>query len=112
MPAGHIYCDYEHYSFASVGIRCEIRSLIRPLPPRPKDCRDAVWAAGYFLTRTGRATVLCIGDTVYSPRARVLAYGTMYRVDTFACTSRRAGLTCMNTAGHGFFLSRVHSYAF
>jgi hypothetical protein len=111
MPRGEIYCAYQHYSFAPIGIRCEIRSLIRPLPPRPKGCRDAVWGAGYFLPRAGRASVLCIADTVYDPKARVLAYGTTYRVGGFICSSKATGLTCKNVAGRGFFISPRHSYA-
>ena len=37
---------------------------------------------------------------------RVLGYGTSWARDGFRCTSRAVGLTCTNTRGHGFFLSR------
>lgn len=55
---------------------------------------------------TGRATASCAGDTVYNPRARILAYGETWRRGGFRCTSRTAGLTCTNRSDHGFFLSR------
>ena len=39
MPSGNIFCAYEHYSFAPIDLRCEIRSKIRPLPrPRQQAC--------------------------------------------------------------------------
>jgi Family of unknown function (DUF6636) len=112
MPSGNIYCAYEHYSFAPIDLRCEIRTGISPLPPRPKSCGDAVWGAGYSIRRTGPAHVLCISDTVYDPKARVLRYGTTRRFGVFTCSSGTAGLRCTNASGHGFFVSREHSYAF
>jgi hypothetical protein len=111
MPSGNIYCAYEHYSFAPVGLRCEIRSGIVPLPHRPAWCH-AAWGAGYDLGRHGRASVLCISDTIADPKARVLSYGTTWRRDTFVCTSKVTGLRCSNGDGHGFFLSREHSSPF
>jgi len=42
-----------------------------------------------------------------SAARRVLRYGQTVRLGRrLSCTSRRAGLTCRNLAGHGFFLSR------
>ena len=35
LPSGNIYCAYEHYSFAPIDLRCEIRTGVRPLPPKP-----------------------------------------------------------------------------
>ena len=112
MPSGNIYCGYVKVSFAPTELRCEIRSHVRPLPPRPKACGDAVWGAGYSMGRLDRPSVLCITDTIYSPTARVIPYGSTYRRDVFTCLSRAAGLRCTNGAGHGFFLSREHSYSF
>ena len=111
-PSGNIYCAYEHYDFAPFALRCEIRSGVKPLPPRPKACGDAVWGAGYSMRQTGRAYVLCITDTVYDPKAKVFAYGTTWRGGGFTCTSRTTGLRCANRSGHGFFLSRQRSFSF
>jgi Family of unknown function (DUF6636) len=112
MPSGNIFCAYEHYSFAPIDLRCEIRSGVKPLPRRPKACGDADWGGGYSMRRTGRAYVLCITDTIYDPTAKVFAYGTTWRGGGFICTSRTTGLRCTNRARHGFFLSRQHSFAF
>ena len=112
MPSGNIFCAWEHYSFAPVDLRCEIRSGVKPLPPRPKACGDAYWGGGYSMRRTGRAYVLCITDTIYDPKAKVLAYGSTWHGGGFTCTSETAGLRCTNPRGYGFFLSKEHSFAF
>ena len=112
MPSGNIFCAYEHYDFAPVDLRCEIRSKIRPLPPRPASCRDAAWGEGYSMRQRGPAHVLCITDTIYDPKAKVLAYGTTRQFGVFRCSSSAAGLRCVNATGNGFFLSKQHSYTF
>lgn len=87
-------------------LRCEIRSLLSPLPKRPAVC-DLDWGYGLEMASTGRASVLCAGDTIRRPgRVAVVAYGTTWRKRGFTCRSARVGLTCRNTSGHGFFLSR------
>jgi hypothetical protein len=111
MPSGNIYCAYEHYSFAPKDLRCEIRSGVKPLPPKPSWC-DVDWGAGYAMRQTGLAHILCVGDTIYDPKAKVLAYGRTWTGGGFSCTSQAAGLRCTNPRGHGFLLSRRHSYAF
>jgi Family of unknown function (DUF6636) len=112
MPSGNIYCAYEHYSFAPVDLRCEIRSKLKPLPPRPASCGDAVWGAGYSMRERGPARVLCITDTVFSPKATVLAYGTTKQFGVFRCSSSLKGLRCVNSTGNGFFLSKEHSFTY
>ena len=87
-------------------LRCEIASLLRPLPPRPAAC-DVDWGYGISLGRTGRARVLCAGDTIRrTGSVRLLAYGTTWRRGGFRCSSARTGLRCANASAHGFFLSR------
>jgi hypothetical protein len=61
---------------------------------------------------TGRVHVTCHGDTAIDPHARVLRYGTTWRGGGFTCTSKTTGLRCRNRSGHGFFMSRQHSYRF
>jgi hypothetical protein len=111
MPSGNIYCAYEHYSFAPIDLRCEIRSGVKPLPPRPRTC-NADWGAGYAMRQTGRPYVLCISDTIYDAKARVFPYGTTWRGGAFSCSSKTTGLRCTNRSGHGFFVSRERSFAF
>jgi hypothetical protein len=87
-------------------LQCEIGSLLNPRPKRPASC-DVDWAYGLTLTSTGRTAVLCAGDTIRRQgRRAVLSYGTTWRKRGFTCRSESVGLTCRNTAGHGFFLSR------
>lgn len=112
MPSGNIFCAYEHYDFAPFDLRCEIRSGVKPLPPRPRSCGDAAWGEGYSMRRTGRAYVLCISDTIYDPKAKVLQYGTTWRGGSFTCSSSAKGLRCTNQSAHGFFLSRARWRSF
>jgi hypothetical protein len=101
-PSGNIGC------IASIDpeyLRCDIRSGLQPRPPEPKDCHLG-WGDSLSMSRTGRAGYVCHGDTVFDPHARALAYGSTFTFASFRCTSRTAGLTCRNAAGHGWFLSR------
>jgi hypothetical protein len=103
-PSRNIACGW--FSGLGGSLRCEIRSLLRPTPPRPASC-DVDWGYGLAMGRTGRARVLCAGDTVRrTGSVRILAYGTTWRRGGFRCTSERTGLTCRNASGRGFFLSR------
>ena len=107
-PSGNIACawfaDFDQPS--RTFLRCEVISLLRPMPKRPSSC-DVDWGYGLSLASTGRASVLCAGDTIRrTGRRAVLAYGTTWRKRGFTCRSESVGLTCRNAAGHGFFLSR------
>lgn len=88
-------------------LRCEIGSLLAPMPKRPAAC-DVDWGYGLSMTHTGPARVLCAGDTIrHVPgTGAVLAYGRTWRKRGFTCRSAAVGLTCRNASGHGFFLSR------
>jgi hypothetical protein len=103
-PSGNIGC------IASTGptyLRCDIKSGLRPRPPKPSDCRHLAWGDSLGMTGTGRPIFVCHGDTVFVPSARVVAYGHTIKVGPFRCTSQSSGLTCRNRAGHGWFLSRT-----
>lgn len=105
-PSGNIGCVY-----ADTQLRCDIRSGIPHPPPRPKNC-DLDWGGGYGLNATGRAYVMCAGDTAIDPHARPIPYGTSWHAGAFRCTSDVAGLRCTNRSRHGFFLSKDPSYTF
>ena len=107
-PSHNIGCVY---SSSPASLRCDIRSGLKPAPPKPRGCMND-WKFGYSVDPTGRAHTVCAGDTVFSPSARVVRYGTTWRGGAFACKSSRSGLRCRNRSGHGFFLSRQHSYRF
>jgi hypothetical protein len=102
-PSGNIHCAYTS-GFGPTFMRCDIRSHLRPAPSG--SCTEGVYGESVGMTRTGRAHVLCISDTVYNPRARVLPYGTSWSYNGFRCVSRSTCLTCTNLRGHGFLLSR------
>jgi uncharacterized protein DUF6636 len=109
MPSKNVYCA--EIGGARATLRCDIRSGVKPLPPKPASCKFD-WGAGFTLGRRGRARISCVSDSVYDASARVLRYGTTWRRDGFTCVSRVVGLRCRNAGGHGFFLSRQRSYRF
>jgi hypothetical protein len=89
-------------------LRCDILSGLKPKPRRACDLD----LTGFAMNPRGRAAVVCAGDTAVDRRAKVLRYGARWSRGGFTCTSRRTGLRCRNRSGHGFFLSRAHSYRF
>ena len=107
-PSHNIGCVY---SGSPQNLRCDIRSGLKPPPAKPRGCMND-WTFGYQAGPRGRARTVCAGDTVFSHRARVVKYGTTWRRGAFTCKSRTTGLRCKNKSGHGFFLSRQHSYRF
>ena len=100
MPSGNIACGYIT-GFGPVTLRCDILSGLRPEPRRP--C-ELDWT-GLSMGR-GTARPTCAGDTVYDRRARVLKYGSVWKRGPFTCISLLIGLSCANSTGHGFFLSK------
>lgn len=106
-PSGNIGCIYSKDG-ASVFLRCDIATGIKPAPNKPRSC-ELDYGSGYSMADTGRARVVCAGDTVLH-QGPVLKYGTTWRRGGFTCTSRSTGLRCTNRSRHGFFLSRAHSY--
>ena len=110
-PSGNIGCLYSRSEDDPAFLRCDILSGLRPVPRGGASCElDFGHAVG--MSRTGRAHGICAGDTVIDRRARVLAYGRVWRRGGFRCVSRTRGLTCTNVRGRGFFLSRERSRLF
>jgi Family of unknown function (DUF6636) len=110
-PSGNIGCVFSSGFGSPADLRCDIRSRLRPRPHRPRGC-DLDWGDSYEMKATGRVDVTCHGDTAILPNARVLRYGKRWSSHGLACRSRKVGLRCSNRSGHGFFLSRQHSYRF
>jgi hypothetical protein len=101
-PSGNIGCIY---SDGPNYLRCDIRSGLKPTPRHPSGCRED-YGDSLSMNGTGRAHLVCHGDTALEPSARVVAYGGSIRVGPFTCKSRTTGLTCTNASGRGWFLSR------
>jgi len=107
-PSHNVGCVYDTLN---LHLRCDIRSGLKPAPHKPSGCQND-WTFGYQMDPAGRAHKVCAGDTVLSVNARVVRYGTTWRGGPFTCKSSGSGLRCKNRIGHGFFLSRQHSYRF
>jgi hypothetical protein len=104
-PSGNIGCAlYEG------GARCDIRKRDWSPPPRPAKCpKQTGYGQGVEVAHAGEASFVCAGDTALDPTSSSLSYGTASEVGGSECISRKNGVTCVNRAGHGFFLS-IQSY--
>lgn len=100
MPSRNIACLYD-----SGKIRCDIYSGLKP---EPKKACKYFWK-GVELDGKGKASFLCIIDTIQVPNAPVLHHGQTWSRGSIVCTSSVRGLRCHNDSGHGFFLSREKS---
>jgi hypothetical protein len=104
-PSGNIGCV-----LFEGGARCDIRKRDWSPPARPASCpKEVDFGQGIEVSRSGEASFVCAGDTALDPTASALAYGTASRIGGSECISRSNGVTCVNQAGHGFFLS-IQSY--
>ena len=95
----------------STSLRCDILSGLKPRPARARGC-TLDWGFGYIMVETGKPSLTCAGDSANDPHAKTIPYGVTWRIGPFICTSKRTGLHCQNRTGHGFFLSRAHSFRF
>jgi hypothetical protein len=111
-PSSNIGCLYSSEpGGGGPNLRCDILSGLKPAPKRPKGC-TLDWKYGYRLRPKGPALTVCAGDTAVNRRAKAIPYGSKWSRGGFTCFSRKAGLRCRNRSGHGFFLSKRHSYRF
>lgn len=97
FQSGNIACLYD-----SGKLRCDIYSGVKPEPA--KTCKF-YWKAA-MLNSDGKATWLCVIDSIYNAKAPVLKRGQTCHRDGITCAHRFRGLRCHNGVGHGFFLSR------
>jgi len=109
---GKIGCQFgSGGSLPRAVLRCDIRGGLKPRPPRPKRCApnaqfDTDWAQGIILQTTGRAQIVCAGDTTLGARGRLLRKGSLWRRGGISCHMRAAQtLVCENARGRGFVLS-------
>lgn len=107
-PSGHINCIYGHEPGT---VECQIPQPDRPIRPKPRNC-DLDWGGTFSLSRSGQAKMLCVGDAVSSPDSRVLPYGQTLRGNGWQCASQRSGMTCTNSQGRGFEISRQRQRLF
>jgi hypothetical protein len=105
-PSGNINCAY-----TNPWLRCDIRSGLRPKPQKPASC-GFDWGQTYLLSRVSGTRIGCVSDSVFSPTARVVPYGSRWSREGIVCFSKTSGLRCASRAGRGFFMSRLRSYRF
>jgi hypothetical protein len=88
-------------------VRCDARSHTWQFA-RPRNCpTETDYGQGLFVTRrSSRGGVVCAGDTALGAKL-ILRYGHSIRRGTIRCASARAGITCRNARGHGFFIART-----
>jgi hypothetical protein len=104
-PSGNIRC----FATARQGgvVECSIDSGLKPPAPRGTCDLDQ---NGLVLHADGGAAPDCRGDPTpagLDPKIPALAYGKIWHgLGVLVCISRVTGLTCRNSRGHGFFLSR------
>jgi hypothetical protein len=104
-PSGNIGCVMSEGS-----ARCDIRKRDWAPLPRPASCpKQTDYGQGLQVAHGGHPSFVCAGDTALEPGLASLSYGTASRVDGSECISREGGVTCVNQAGHGFFIS-IQSY--
>lgn len=104
LPSGNIYCALVEGD--NTYLRCEIKSLLNPLPPQEgSDSCEFDWGIGLLLSQAGEPSILCASDSI-ADIENVLEYGNSWQKDGFTCESATEGLRCNNSADHGFFLSR------
>ena len=111
-PSKNIVCAYYSATGTPATLECGVASGLHPPAPKPPSPCPKVIDPAFNRIRIGargRPYGFCSGDAgvlALAGRANVLAYGKTWSKGPFRCTSATTGLTCKNTAGHGFFLSR------
>jgi hypothetical protein len=112
-PSRSVYCDYRYGGAGKAYryVRCGFRGSLVPPEPKPRGgCRVVDYVGNrVVLHQTGRGrTEPCAGDAgpFADPQAaRTVPLGTTWHGGPFSCSSSQAGMTCRNSAGHGFFLA-------
>ena len=110
-PSGNIHCGYFDNDGNAI-VRCDIKSYTPTTRKRPADC-DLDWGFAFEIgARAKRGIILCAGDTVISPQAGTLSYGTSWKRKGITCGIEETGVTCTNRKGRGFFISRAGQRVF
>ncbi len=112
-PTGNIHCViFSGFGDDGDGARCDIGTFEASALPAPADC-DFDWGNAFWIGAAGRRGGLaCISDSVTDPGNPVLGYGESITAGGVTCTSAKSGMTCQNSAGHGFALARAKQRVF
>ena len=106
-PSDNIHCQLDESSIGTVIVlRCDIRQLGSVPPPKPPYC-EFDWGQAFAITEDDHVGArICYSDTVIDDALLTLPYGTIWQRGGFGCKSEQTGLTCINSAGHGFSISQ------
>ena len=104
-PTGNIQCGlYRGDHGASV--RCDLMELTPSYTRQPADC-EFDWGSSFAVDDWGDGYVACVSDAVGAAANAVLPYGEAVSQDGISCVSAKTGMTCTNSEGHGFSLSKA-----
>lgn len=95
-PSGNIVC-----MGVNSGVYCTIHERNTSKP--------SCWGDGmtsFYVPSRGKSELDCTSEYFYDDSAPVLSYGQTMRGNGWSCTSQKSGMTCKNSAGRGFSLSR------
>lgn len=114
-PSGKVDCDY-HYGGAKRFryVRCGFEGSLVPPEAKPHGGCGVVDYVGnrMVVDQTGHGqTQPCAGDAgpFADPKAaHRVRYGETWHGGPFSCKSSKAGITCRNPGGHGFFIAHLH----
>jgi hypothetical protein len=96
-PSRTIGCVYERAD-GRVSLTCDLAHVDHP-KPAPANCY-LEYGDSFSLRAHGKAIRRCHGDTVFTPDARVLAYGKTKRFGPFTCRVRKTtGMRCTSRSG-------------
>lgn len=107
-PTGNIQCAIT----AGDGITAEC--YLHEFTPAPAlAARSCGQAWGFFVDHDGVGRVQCSDPSyAFSQRAKVLGYGRWVSFGLITCQSEKSGMTCVNSAGHGFKVARASQSVF
>lgn len=102
-PSGNIICGDIDGSM----LICDVqkRDNKKPARPRPHDCAGN-WGDRFVIEARGKAQMECAFDYPFDENVQTLPYGSTIKGKGWQCTSQKTGMTCKNSQGHGFTLSR------
>jgi hypothetical protein len=100
-PSGNIYCVLD-----SGGVGCDISDYTYLVPPGPPCAQHLGWGSRFSLTPGKPAVMECHGDTLRVPGEPTLDYGQSISAGTITCDSEPTGMTCTDSSGHYFRVSK------
>lgn len=109
-PSGNIVCSVgREPGFSDVACSIATREG-PPAMPRPPGCAGP-WGHRFVMTDRDPPYMEC-GAPMAGSGVEVAPYGETGTFGGITCESSRAGLSCRNARGHGFFLSRARQSVF